>query len=311
MSMLRSKFPDFTLEDSLPALEKVTDDLLKEFPKQHERIFNVGSMDKGILQHTQVTGIPAVGSVGEGSEYPMDEMYPGYDKTFSAIKYGVIMPITEELLDDSMTDVFNRRPQQLARAMNEAERISAASIFNNGFGDVGPDGVSLFNVSHPLAYPGAGVSSNTLSSPADLSLSALEDLVTVMRQTKDHAGKKIVIRPQVLCVPPELEFLAHELLESQMKPQASTASNLTEENAVNAIRGRYGLRVEVLDYLTDSDAFFLIGDKADHNLWWYWRKRPQVSSDMEFKSDIALLKIKARWAVGYSDWKGVAGSPGV
>ena len=277
---------------------------------EHERVYNVRSMDRGITQTTQISGIPAVGSIAEGSEYPMDQMVQGYDKTYRAIKYGVIVPITEELLEDNQHEEAFDRAEQLGRAMREAERISAASVFNNGFTDTGPDGVSLFNVSHPLAYPGAGTSSNRLAVDADLSLASLEDMVTVLRKTKAQAGKKVLVRPRYLMVPPELEFLAHELVESESKPQASTAGSLTEVNADNALRSRYGLEPIVMDYLTDDDAWYLSANKGSHKVFWFWRKNPETSSDMEFKSDTALMKIKARWAVGYSDFRGVAGTTG-
>jgi hypothetical protein len=308
--LLRNNFSDLTLADALPALKKVTEDLFGQFPMAHESIFNMGSMDKGIVQHTGVSGIPAVGQVGEGAEYPIDQMVQGYDKTFTAVKFGVMLGISEELLEDSMVDVFKRRPEQLARAMDEAIRIQAAAIFNNAFTTNGPDGSPLCSKTHALAYPGAGTSSNQLSTDADLSQSSLEDLITVMRGTKDNAGKKVLVRPTQLIVPPELEFLAHELLESTQKPQASTGSSITEENMINAVRSRYGLVPVVMDYLTDADAFFLASEKSNHNLWWYWRKRPEVTADEEFKSDIGLLKIKSRFAVGFSDWRGIAGTTG-
>ena len=310
MVLRRENFRDLVLEDALPALEEVINDTMEEFPSEHERIFNVRNMDRGIVQHTQVTGIPAVSSLAEGSEYPMDQMVQGYDKTFKAVKYGVIVPITEELLEDNMHEEAFERAEHLGRAMREAERISASSIFNNAFTVAGPDGVSLCNTAHPLPYPGAGVSSNRLAVDADLSLASLEDLVTVMRKTKDGSGKKVLVRPRFLITPPELEFLSHELLESVSKPQASTASNLTEVNSVNSMRSRYGLEPVVIDYLTDDDAWFLSADKGSHKIYWYWRKQPQTSSDMEFKSDVALMKIKARWDVGYSDFRGIAGTTG-
>lgn len=310
MVMRREQYSDLVLEDALPVLEEVCTDTMEEFPMEHERIYNVRSMDRGIVNHSQVSGIPAVGSVAEGGEYPTDEFVQGYDTLFKAIKYGVIVPISEELLSDNANEEAFQRAEQLGRAMREAERISAASIFNNGFTDTGPDGVSLFNTAHPLPYQGAGTSSNRLSVDADLSLASLEDLVTTMRKTKDQAGKKVLVRPRYLIVPPELEFLAHELLESDSKPQASTASSITEVNAVNSMRSRYGLEPVVMDYLTDDDAFYLSADKGSHKIYWYWRMQPQVSSDMEFKSDVALMKIKARWALNYSDFRGLAGSAG-
>lgn len=308
--MNREQFSDLTLEEALPVLEEIITDSMEEFPMEHERIFNVRNMDRGITQTTQVSGLPAVGTVSEGGEYPMDQMVQGYDKTYRAIKYGVIVPITEELMEDNQYEEVLDRAEQLGRSMRESERISAASIFNNGFSDVGPDGVSLFNTAHPLAYPGAGTSSNRLAVDADLSLAALEDLTTVMRKTKDQAGKKVLVRPSMLGVPPELEFLAHELLESESKPQASTASNISEINMDNAMRTRYGLEPVVMDYLVDDDAWFLMANKGSHKLYWFWRKAPMTSSDMDFRTDVAMMKIKARWALGYSDFRGVAGSQG-
>lgn len=308
--MRREQFSDLTLEDALPVLEEIITDSMEEFPMEHEKLFNVRTMSQAIVQHTQVTGIPAVGSVLEGTEYPQDAFVQGYDKTYKAIKYGVILPITEELLDDNQHDEAFERAQHLGRAMREAERISAASIFNNAFSAAGPDGVSLCNTAHPLPYPGAGTSSNRLAVDADLSLTSLEDLITVMRKTKDGSGKKVLVRPQYLVVPPELEFLATELLDSTQKPQAVDNGSISELNEVNAVRSRYGIQVCVMDYLTDPDAFFLAAGKGSHKLYWFWRKQPETSSDMEFKSDVALMKIKARWALGFSDFRGIAGTAG-
>lgn len=311
MSLLRREhMPDFVLEEALPALEEIVMDTMEEFPMEHEEVFNVRNMDRGIVQHSGVSGIPAVKQVAEGEEYGQDRMYQGYDTTFKAVKYGTIVPITQEMLDDAEFDEAFDRAEAMGRAMREAQRISAAEVFNNGFSDTGPDGVSLFNTAHPLVYPGAGNSSNRLAVDADLSLASIEDLVTVMRKTKDQSGKKVLIRPRSLIVPPELEFLAHELLESESKPQASTAGSQTEVNAVNSIRARYGLQPVVFDYLTDDDAWFLAGGKGSHKLFWYWRKRPMTSTDMEFKTDVSLMKISSRWTKGYSDFRGLAGSAG-
>jgi phage major head subunit gpT-like protein len=205
------------------------------------------------------------------------------------------------------------RAHGLGRAMREAERISAAGVFNNAFtagATAGPDGLALCHTAHTLPYPGAGTSSNRLAVDADLSQTSIQDMVTLMRKTRDGSGKKILVKPQFLAVPAELEFLATELLDATSKPQASTANNVTEVNAPNALRSRYGLEPVVLDYLTDADAWFLVAGKGSHKLFWYWRKQPQTSSDTEFKSDVALMKIKARWAVGFSDFRGICGTSG-
>jgi hypothetical protein len=306
--MLRSNFSDLVLEDALPALERLVEDLFKEFEMAHKRLYNVGSMDRGIIQHTGVSGLPSLQSVSEGSEYPIEEQVQGYDKTYSAVKYGGIVQITEELMEDEKLGFAKRRAEQLSRAMREAMQISAASVLNDNAS--GPDGVSLFNTAHPLSHPSAGTSSNRASADADLSLTAIQEGVTIMRKQVDNAGKKIQIRPKKIVVPSDLEFLAHELLESTSKPQAVDDGSTTEQNMVNAVRSRYGMGVEIMDFLTDIDSWFLLADPSDHEIHWFDRKSMSVSSDSEFRSDVALLKASARWAVGYSDWRGTFGSFG-
>lgn len=306
----RVNFSDLTLEEALPVLKEVCTDTMKEFPLEYEGVYNVRDMDRGIVQYTQTSGIPAAPEVSEGEEFNLDAPVQGYDKTMQAIKVGVMIAITQEMLDDNKYQDALDRSEALGRSVREAQKIHAARILNNGFSDTGPDGVSLFNTAHPAPYPGAASSSNRLSSDADLSQTSLQDLVTVMRQTRDMSGKKVMIRPKSLVVPAELEFLAHELTQSEMKPQASTASNQTEVNAVNAPRSRYGLQPIVMDYLTDTDAWFLFADKTDHKIYWHWRKRPALNSWEEEKSEVQVMKISTRYICDYADWRGVAGTSG-
>lgn len=311
MSILRREnMPDLVLEEQLPVLETVITDTMEEFEPVHEQLYNIRSMDRGITQSTQVSGVKTIGEVAEGEEYPMDAPVQGFDKTYKALKYGVILPITQELLDDNKMDEAIDRAKAAGRAMREAQKISAATLWNNAFSATGPDGKALCATDHPLVYPGMGTSSNRLAVDADLSLSSLEDMVTLLRKTKSMSGQKVLVRPKFVVVPPELEFIAHELLESTNKPQATANGTITEVNAVNALRSRYGLQVVVMDYLTDEDAFFIMSDKSGHQCYWYWRQQPETSSSMDFKSDTALFKIKSRWTNGFSDWRGVAGTPG-
>lgn len=306
----RVNFSDLTLEEALPVLKEVCTDTMMEFPLEYEGLYNIRDMDRGIVQYTQTSGIPAAPEVSEGEEFSLDAPVQGYDKTMTAIKVGVMIGITQEMLDDNKYQDALDRAEQLGRSVREAQKIHAARILNNGFGTNGPDGVPLFSVSHPAPYPGAPASSNRLAADADLSQTSLQDLITVMRNTTDMSGKKVMIRPKSLVVPAELEFLAHELTQSEMKPQASTNNNQTEVNAVNAPRSRYGLQPIVMDYLTDDDAWFLFSDKPDHKIYWHWRKQPALKSWEEEKSEVQVMKISTRYIADYADWRGVAGTTG-
>lgn len=306
----RSDFSDLVMEDALPALEEICVNEMEEFPLEYEDVLNVRSTTNPIVQFSQASGIPAAPEVAEGEEFQLDQPVQGYSKTIRVIKVGVMIGITYEMLDDNKWQEAHDRAEDLGRSVRETQKVHAARIFNNGFATNGPDGVPLFSASHPLPYPGAGTSSNLLGTPSDLSQTSLQDMVTLMRETKDLSGKKVLLRPEQLIVPAASEFLAHELTESTMKPQAGTANNISEVNMVNALRSRYGLQTVVMDYLTDDDAFFVACNKKKHKLYWYWRKQPTLRSFDEEKNEVGIMKISARFIADYANWYGIAGTPG-
>jgi hypothetical protein len=305
-TLLRTNLPDLYLEDALPALHHIVDDEWQGFEPIWEQIFNVMSSDRSIEQTTQLSALSAAGEVQEGEEVPQQRIYQGFDKTYRHLKYGLIAPMSQESIDDGQFDLMAKYSRKLARAYNETVMIKTADIFNNGFSTTGPDGQVLFSTAHPLLGLGAGTTSNRLAADADLSMTSLKALLTVMRKIKDTAGNKLNIRSKKLIVPSDLEFTAHELVESEMLVESAN----TSVNAVNSVKSRYGLGVVVIDHLTDDDAWFLASDKDDHELNFFWRKQPSVSSKVEFKTEVAMMKITGRFSVGFSDFRGVAGTTG-
>ena len=304
--LLRNNLTDLVLEDALPALEMIVKDEFDRFDPFYEKCFNVKEMMTSIAQSTQVSGYKVASTVGEGEEIPSQRRFQGFDKTYLAIKLGIMAAQSQELIDDLKFDVMSDNARQLALSIQEAIEIATADIFNSGFSTAGPDGVSLFNASHPLVAAGAGTDSNTLGTPADLTSTSLKAMITLMRDQKDMAGKKIHVKPSQLVVPPEEHFNAIEILESEMLVRSDNAS----VNAVNSIKSKYGIDVVVNDYLTDEDATFLLADKRNHKLCFYWRKRPEIDTDYDFRSEVALQKATCRYAVGYSDWRGTVGNSG-
>ena len=305
MGNLRTQFQDLYLEDALPFMEEIVADEFESFPKVSELIANVHDMKYGIAQHAQVSALSPAGEMAEGEEVPQDRLYQGYSTTFKSKKYGVMLAITQEMIDHERYDILSKNPRKLAKSVMVTAETVFANIFNNGFSDTGSDGKVLFATDHPLLSPGAGTSSNKLASAADLSATSLKDMITVMRKQLDTSGNKIMIAPKKLMVPAELEYVAFELLKSIYIPD-SPNNNLSSIGP----QSNYKIDAIVNDYLTDSDAWFLLADKADHEIHWFWDKKPEVKSKEEFKTEVALMKITTRFTTGYSDWRGVAGTPG-
>lgn len=303
--LLKSNLPDLNLETALPFIERVIEEEYEQYPFVSEAIFNVGDDSHGIVQHTQVSSLAPAGEVGEASEVPSQKVYQGYATNFLAKKYGVLLQTSKESIDDQRIDVLSKNPRRLARAVASTREITAAAILNTAFTTAGSDGKVLCAIDHPLLAPGAGTSSNKLSTDADLDATSLKDLITVFRKQLDSAGNKINILPKTLLVPQDLEFKAYEVLRSTYLPDSPN-------NNVNSVgpNGIYKIEPMTWIYLTDPDAFFLVADKSEHELHWFWRQQPSVESDIEFKTEVALTKIVTRFSVGYSDWRGIAGTTG-
>lgn len=305
-TILRNQFSDLYLEDQLPQLEMVIQEKYLEFPKVYASIFNVKDMKASIYQTTQVSSLQAPAQVAEGAQIPLQAIKQGYKKTYTALKYAGMLAVSEEAMQDEGGDIFTKAPRAFARAFNEAEETTAAAVLNGGFSDTGPDGVSLFSASHPALLAGVADQSNLLSTAADLSSTSLKALFTLLRGTRDTAGNRIQIKPRNLIVSAADEFLALELLNSVMLVNSDNAS----VNAVNSLKEGRNVTPVVWDYLTSDDAYFVAGEKDDHNLCFLWRKRPELESDYEFKSEVALTKMSGRWVAGYSDWRGIVASAG-
>jgi hypothetical protein len=101
-------------------------------------------------------------------------------------------------------------------------------------------------------------------------------------------------------VPADLEFTAMVLLQSA--GQAGTPNNDT-----NVIKNR--VKLAVLSYLTDSNAWFLRDRNiADFNF--FWRVKPEFKSTENFDNMVAKYRGYLRFSCGYSDFRGWVGNPG-
>jgi len=121
---------------------------------------------------------------------------------------------------------------------------------------------------------------------------------------KDERALKVNAQAKKLIIPPALQFIADRLLNTPGR--VSTA-----DNDINALRnmGMVSGGYSVNHYLTDSDAWFLTTDVPNGLKHFV---RTPVSSGMEgdFESGNVRYKARERYSFGFSDWRGIYGSPG-
>jgi hypothetical protein len=110
-------------------------------------------------------------------------------------------------------------------------------------------------------------------------------------------------KAQKLIIPKELMFEAKRILGTE-------GQVYTADNTLNALK-TMGIIPEIVvnDYLTDADAWFIRTDVKD-SIKYFERRADQFGTDEDFDTENAKYKATQRFSVGWTDARGIYGSPG-
>ena len=214
--------------------------------------------------------------------------------------------LTEEAMEDNLYDrLASRYTKALARSMANAKQIKAATPLNQGLPLVdnfdSGDGVSLFNTAHPTIAVNV---SNTLTTPADLNETSLEQAMIDIAGMTDERGLKIAARGMKMIVPSENQFNAERLLKSQGRVG-------TADNDINALKnmGMVPEGYRVNHYLTDPDSYYIITD-VPNGMKYFERLPIQTKMEGDFSTGNVRYKARERYSFGVSDYRGIYGVAG-
>lgn len=297
---IRTQFPDQQLATALPVLESLIFDEYEKYPDIEPVICRSYGSNRWGEQTTTMAGIkPAVQKV-EGAAVAFDDPIEGYDKTYTHVTYAIATSFSEELREDDRLNLVEDTYRSLGLSMYQTKQITVVNILNNGFADVGPDGVSFFNINHPLI--GGGVYANTPAAPIALSVAGMRAMEVAVMNQVNHRNINVVLQARSIIVPPDLKHTLFELLKSQDRPD-------TPNRAVNTFYGE-NYNAVVTPFLTSTTAWFALAENSQHNFRYYNRVSPSVNSWIDDKTGDANTRIRSRFSVGYSDWIGAWGTTG-
>ena len=306
--IIQSAFRDLFGIDALPALDAVIYEAEDKWPELHPRVFNVKSSTKEIEQTTQVSGVGQFATVNEGSDVGFDSPAQGFDKTYTHVQYGLGIKTTHIAMMNNRWGIIQKMARELGRSAVDTRETVAAAVFNNGFDSnfLGPDGVELFSLLHPL-FKSGGNFQNELTVSADLDVPSLELGLTDFRAFVSPSGKKKRIVPTGLMVASANEWNASEIVGGKNRSD-------TSNNTINAFRNRAGLpsfsNYFVWDYLNDPDAWMILANPSDTELRFYNREKFHTLHSVDFESRTIKTAGWMQFSVGWSDPYGVYGSPG-
>jgi len=275
------------------------------YDNEHEDIFDTETSERAFEEEVMLTGFGEASVKGEGAGVVYDTAQEAWTARYSHETVALAFALTEEAIEDNLYDTLaSRYTRALARSMQTTKQVKAANVLNNAINSsfVGGDGKELCATDHPTV---ANIDQkNELSTAADLNETSLEQALIDIADFKDERGLKINAQATKLIIPPALQFTADRLMESPGRVN-------TSDNDINAIRnmGMVSGGYAVNHYLTDTDAFFLKTD-VPNGLKHFVRTPVSTSMEGDFETGNVRYKARERYSFGFSDWRGIFGSPG-
>lgn len=273
-------------------------------PEEYLELFEKVDSQKNYEEDVQLTGFGLAGVKGEGSPVTYTTQTQGWLARYVHVAYSLGYIVTyEELKDGLYAQVSRGRAKALGFSMRQTKENVAANVYNRAFNSsyAGGDGTELCSTSHSTQN---GNQSNHLTVAADMSEAAIEDMIIQIMGATDEKGLKISLMPMSLHVPRQLWFEANRILKS-------TLQNDTANNASNVLKATNALPqgIKVNHYFSDADAWFL-RTNCPEGMKCYQRDKYDVKQDNDFDTDNAKTKSYDRYSFGWTDWRGVFGSPG-
>ena len=276
------------------------------YENQHTEIFATETSDRAFEEEVMLSGFGSAPVKNEGAAVEFDDAVESFTARYTHETIALAFAITEEAIEDSLYDrLAARYTRALARSMANTKQVKAASVLNNAFSAgsfAGGDGVALCATDHPLVS--GGTFSNELATPADLSETSLEQSLIDIQAFVDERGLKVALQGRKLIIPKELQFTAERILKSPLRVG-------TADNDINALKnmGMIPEGYRINNFLTDSDAFFIMTD-APNGLKHFVRAPLRTAIEGDFDTGNTRFKARERYSFGFSDPRGIFGSPG-
>ena len=274
------------------------------YENQDKEIFDSESSDRAFEEEVMLGGFANAAVKPEGQGVTYEDAQETYTARYTNETIALAFALTEEAVEDNLYDKLSTRyTKALARSMANTKQVKAANILNRAFNNSyhGGDAKELCATDHPTL---SGNQKNELTTAADLSETSLEQMLIDIADMKDERGLKIALRGMKLIIPVNLQFVAERLMKSAGRVG-------TADNDINALKtmGMVPQGYVVNNFLTDTDAWFL-KTNAPNGMKHFTRAPIRTAMEGDFDTGNVRYKARERYSFGWSDWRGIFGSPG-
>lgn len=298
MPLTRSDVPNL-LEDGLKA---VFFEALDATIGDYERIATIVPSESDEENYPWLGAVPAVREFVD-ERMPLGLLEHNYtirNKTWESS-----VAIERAAIEDDKYGQIRLRIQSLAREARRHMDELVFTLLKNGFSSTCYDGQYFFDTDH--ASGESGTQSNKGTSA--LEASSLQAAITAMMKFKDDRGRALGVTPDLLVVPPDLQWAAMELLESTYWPEEGSS---TAKLSSNVLKGKLDLLVS--PYLTDPNDWFVLCTRGVVKPVILQSRTPvefaalEADSESGFMRDQYVYGVRARYNAGYGLWHMAYGS---
>jgi hypothetical protein len=287
----------------LPGLDAVFGDY-DQFPAQWPDIFERHTSDMAYERDVEVKMLGLAQLRAEGQATAFEDPGERFVYVYRHVGVALGFVMTKFAIRDNLYKTrFGPNTRALKFSLAQTKEVYGANVLNfartASAQYYGGDGVNLLSTAHPIDV---GTVANTPSVQSDLNETALQDGVIAIRRFKDPAGLRVMVKPQKLIIPPDLQFVATRLLRTELRVG-------TADNDVNAIRelGAIPQGFAINDFLTNVRSWYIKTNCPD-GLKFFSRDPLETDMFVDFATDNLLTKATERYSFGWSNWRALYGS---
>jgi hypothetical protein len=278
---------------------------------EYARWCNKFSLDRNFIDDYEITPLGPVPPKPEGGSVLFDALASGNTKRWTVDSYALGYVITREMWDDDKHNQIRKAQADLRRVFAHLYETRAYENLNNATSTTAPyagfGGEALLSTSHSIPGTG-GTYSNRLAAPADISYTAVQSAMLNFHALVNRRGLPEMMVPKIAIVSGQDMFNAAEIFKNGPMEFGTDRNN---KNFVVAGPDNNGFSDVVFSrYLTDTDSWFILSDKSDHDLSLVERVSPEFNTDDDFYTMNVLARGYCRIGVGHSEWRGVFGEVG-